>query len=680
MSAERSAIAAVAAGGSQEGIAAEADCGSDTTLLGAGRPEVATARQIRARALVAGLPPAQIAAAIASECGSSRIRAFRLALGIALADVVAQVRARYEADGRHVPRFSETLLSAYEGGQKRPGPEYLHYLCATYQTDPADLGFAGRCLCGRSHRPERARHPDLWPGARPAGPDGASVLPSVQASAGFAATEDGDPRLVPESAERPGRPAPGHLAPGHLAPGHPVPGCSAAEVAASVCPAEAGGGAPDPAVGKSGGPMSANAASVPARLGSLPVAGPEPDSAGLRTARGTALGPAYGPGTACLPGWEAQAALAALQPDASVSMRADCEEDDDALRHMLLRQMAEPGSPVESRFLGAVDRIRRRMDEALLGGTVSPSMIDRWEQSVVGYGRQYMRVPPLRLLCDVLLDLADVRRMCEERQPLEFADRLCRLASQLAGLAGIAMLDLGDHRLARAFFRTARAAADETGDRQLRAWVSVREALVPLYYGDPREAAGLASAAGDLAGRRLSVAAVMAPVLEARARARLVALGAPGRREALERARASLDWAHDALADLPPGQTGDTALGYTERQLYFHTGDILVGLGDWQGAHRAFGQAGQLYASAEVLDCALVAFGQARCLLESDEPGQALAVGRDILAGLPAEHRTDVVLQVARTLGQDVAARDLRLPALAGYREAVQTACPEAGA
>ena len=126
-------------------------------LTGGTRQEAAVARQVRARELVAGRAQADIAAAIASECGSSRIRAYRLALGIALADVVAQVRARYEADGRRVPRFSETLLSAYESGQKRPGPEYLHYLCAIYQADPADLGLGGRCLCGRSHRHGRCR-------------------------------------------------------------------------------------------------------------------------------------------------------------------------------------------------------------------------------------------------------------------------------------------------------------------------------------------------------------------------------------------------------------------------------------------------------------------------------------------------------------------------------------------
>jgi hypothetical protein len=93
--------------------------------------EIFLARQIRARGLVTGLPPGQIARKIHEECGpagTSWIRARRLALGISLADVVAQVRAWYVSEGRAEPRFSETLLSAYESGNKRPGPEYLHEL------------------------------------------------------------------------------------------------------------------------------------------------------------------------------------------------------------------------------------------------------------------------------------------------------------------------------------------------------------------------------------------------------------------------------------------------------------------------------------------------------------------------------------------------------------------------
>ena len=81
------------------------------------------------------------------------------------------------------------------------------------------------------------------------------------------------------------------------------------------------------------------------------------------------------------------------------------DEDDDELRRMLIRQMTAAGCRVDGRFLGAVDRIRRRLDDALSGSTVSAAMIDTWEQAAAGYARQYMTVPALRLLCDVLLDL-----------------------------------------------------------------------------------------------------------------------------------------------------------------------------------------------------------------------------------------------------------------------------------
>ena len=215
MSAERSAVVAVPEDAtSQQEIAAGAGCPQELIMLTPSRSEAAAARQIRARALVSGAQPADIASAIAAQCGCSRIRAYRLALGNALADVVAQVRARYEADGRRVPRFSETLLSAYEGGQKRPGPEYLHYLCATYQADPADLGFDGRCLCGTSHRPGPAGMGGLAANAVPA-------PRAVPAAAGSAATKSAAAGssgvLGPSLSAAPGAAGPSPAGPARLA-------------------------------------------------------------------------------------------------------------------------------------------------------------------------------------------------------------------------------------------------------------------------------------------------------------------------------------------------------------------------------------------------------------------------------------------------------------------------------
>ena len=164
-------------------VLGDASAASRGTPRGGGgevRQETSIARGIRAGCLATGRAPGEIARLIHAECepafGTTLVRAHRLALGIALADVVAQVRARYVAGGRTPPRFSETLLSAYESGQKRPGPEYLHYLCCVYQAEPEDLGYEGGCLCGNRHRcpvpalVPSADGPEEQAGRAPAGP------------------------------------------------------------------------------------------------------------------------------------------------------------------------------------------------------------------------------------------------------------------------------------------------------------------------------------------------------------------------------------------------------------------------------------------------------------------------------------------------------------------------------
>jgi tetratricopeptide (TPR) repeat protein len=597
---------------------------------GDAQQETSVARGIRAECLAAGLAPGEIARLIYDRCepmfGTTPVRAHRLAFGIALADVVAQVRARYVAEGRTPPRFSETLLSAYEGAQKRPGPEYLHYLCCVYQAEPDDLGYEGGCLCGHRHRCSTP------------------VLAPVTAAAPVTATRPG-PEGDPAGAPCP-RPA------GLLPP---------------WVPATVGAGAPD----APGGPLS-TAGDGPEQAGDPRIVGgrarpPAGPAAAGGPARGQAAvgrgdgpaGPAAGAGAA-LPGM--------VLPGAGFP----AETDDDAVRRTLLRLTADAGAPVDSRFFGAAERIRRRLDDALLGSTVSVTMLDHWEGAAAEYGRQYLTIPPLRLLCDVLLDLGDVRRMCEHRQPLEFGGRLCTLAARLAGLAGMIMINVGDQRLARSFFATARAAADETGDRPLRAWVAVREALVPLYYGDAHQAVAAARPAADLAGRLAGPAGVMAPIVEARALARQVQRRGGGA-ASWRRVSAALDQAHETFASLPAEQQAGTAFGYTERQLLFHQGDALIVLGDHRGADDAFAQALRLYSPAEFLDRSLVTLGRARCRLAEGEPEEALRLGRETVSRLPSQQRPSLVLRAAGSLGDAVAAEHGDCPALRDYREAILT-------
>ncbi|GAA4614518.1 hypothetical protein GCM10023195_63390 [Actinoallomurus liliacearum] len=522
------------------------------------RKEADTARRIRARGLAQGLAPPDIAREIHDQCapifGTSQIKAQRLAHGIALSDVVAQVRALYELEGKPRPKLGETLLSAYESGYKRPGPEYLHYLCGVYRVEPADLGLQGPCVCGNRHDRPRAgvqetgpREPDSVIGPRTV------VTGGSEWAAKFERTSD--PRLS--------------------------------------------------------------------------------------RVHYRAEGPASG---------------------------TDGDEEDIVLRRTLLQLLAGAGVVLDGQILGAVDGIRRRMDDTLVNASVSPTMLDQWEETVQGYGQQYMSTPPLRLLCDVLLDFSEVRRMCEQRQPIELQERLCRIAAKLSGLSGVIMIDLGDHRLSRSFFRTARTAADETGDRALRAWVSVRESLVPMYYGDPREALHLARRAQDLAGRVPSVAGAMAPIVEARALGMLVKRG---RNEATPSAKRAIARGQAVFSQLGKDQVKDTAFGYTERQLAFHTGDTYTNLGDHGNAEETLRKALTLYPATEELDRTLIWLDRASCRLQEGEPEEALRTAKETILAVSAAHRTDIVIHRARQLASAVVAQYGDIRAAREFRDAL---------
>jgi tetratricopeptide (TPR) repeat protein len=518
--------------------APEADAPRPSSGPGDLQKEASIARRIRAQGLVAGAAAAAIAAAIHDECapvfGTTWIRAYRLACGTTLADIVEQVKAFYEREGRRAPRFSETLLSAYESGHKRPGAEYLHYLCAVYRAEPADLGYAARCFCGRSHRY--------------AGP-----------------ANDGT-----------------HLDDGGSG-GGPARGAHSKRGAHSRCGTHR--------------EQDADGALIPAASGVR-------DHFGDRG-----------------------------------------EEHEDVLRRTLLHMITGAAVAPDSRFFAAVDDVRRHLDGALMRSGVAATVLDQWEEAAAGYGRQYMTVGPLRLLCDVLLDLGEVRRMCEQRQSIEAQERLCRLAAQFAALTGMTMIDVGDHRLARSFFRTARAAADETGDRALRAWVVAREGLVPLYYGDAREALRLARISQDLAGRTPCAASAMAPMIEARALAK-TGVGRPSSTELTQRAIAR---ARAAFAQLSEGQRADTAFGYTHRQLLFHEGEALAQLGAAE-ADTVLARALAAYPPAERLDRSLISFELAMLWLVRGEAEEAVRIGEEAIKDLPPEHRPEIVLSRARDL------------------------------
>jgi len=216
-------------------------------------------------------------------------------------------------------------------------------------------------------------------------------------------------------------------------------------------------------------------------------------------------------------------------------------------------------------------------------------------------------------------------------------------------------------------------AADETVDRALRAWVTAREALVPLYYGDPREALNLAKKSRDMAGQTPCAARTMAPVIEARALAILA--GSSGtKKEVMEQAKRALSRARAAFAQMNPSDQEDPAFGYTERQLYFYQGDVLVKLGQTLEADLILEQALGKYDGEDLLDQTLIRFDRAQCRLMEGDVEEAIKMGLKAIDLIGKDYRTELILRPAYELLKAVQDKHAHLPGVKDLRDALVSA------
>src|SRR5215475_12287426 len=188
------------------------------------------------------------------------------------------------------------------------------------------------------------------------------------------------------------------------------------------------------------------------------------------------LGPPPGSGTEIMP--QATVAITAV-------VEAGGEEDDMERRALLRSVLAGAGLSLGAPALAVVEQVRRSMDGVLDVSNVSPATIDRWERTAYEYAFSYQTVPPRQLLTDVVADFAEIQVLLSQRQPIKFRRRLCQSGAQLAALAGIFFSAMGYQREARAWFHTAKLAADEAGDTGLAGLAMVRSATVSFYYGAP---------------------------------------------------------------------------------------------------------------------------------------------------------------------------------------------------
>ncbi|MFC0863282.1 helix-turn-helix domain-containing protein [Sphaerimonospora cavernae] len=332
---------------------------------------------------------------------------------------------------------------------------------------------------------------------------------------------------------------------------------------------------------------------------------------------------------------------------------------DDAERRALFHQAMLLSLP-DGRFFAEVEGTRHDLDRTLAAGSVTEDQLDRLDELVLRYRREYMITPPLPMLCRVMLEISDVRRLSAARQPFSVQRRLLTATTMLALLTADALMKLGDTRQAHAWYGTARAASDDVGDLRLRALVRAQQTMLLYYYGDPGETVRLAREARMLAGSAPSSPAALAAAAEARALARM----GDGKG-----ARTALAEAEQIFARMRGITQDDLAFVFTEKRMKFYRTGTLIELGDARQI-----QGIDAYPPGfHTIDPALILLDQATHLARQGDQEEACRIAAQALGQVPAEHRTSIVVTRATALLSEV---DPGLPAVRHLRSVLAESSP----
>jgi len=323
------------------------------------------------------------------------------------------------------------------------------------------------------------------------------------------------------------------------------------------------------------------------------------------------------------------------------------------------------GAGLSEPALEVISTTRERIDDTLGACRVHLSVMDQWERVVYRHGEVFSTVPPITLLSDVLVDFGQLRKLLEQPQSLAASQRLTRVVALVTTVVGNLLCYLANPTESRAWLRTAGVAADETGDRALRAWVLLQEAHLSLYFGNPHAVIELTQQATALAGDKPSVAAALAPAVAARALALL------GRARETE---AALERAYAAHARLRPEDTDpvNVLFNYPERVLHFHASNALTHIHRTARAYQERKKAAALYAkTSEHIHPALMDMDHALCLIYAGGVNEACRYAQRTLRDLPSEYRVGIVWTRARAVLDAIPAKFHQTPYVRAFQEVV---------
>ncbi|WP_024803138.1 hypothetical protein [Nocardia sp. BMG51109] len=315
-----------------------------------------------------------------------------------------------------------------------------------------------------------------------------------------------------------------------------------------------------------------------------------------------------------------------------------------------------------------VEAARHGLNQAVAEGE-SADITDWYEivrEHADCYGMDTSRRLPEMLLPDILiLQLALAQAPCADRRR-----ELYKVGALLSQYMAQAVGDLGQFREAARWWRTARFAADSSGDPHIMLYIRGRAAIRDIYDGRPPlsivGAIGTADeliATGPVVGR---------PGLLA-ARAQSYAL--LGRAAEAETALRAL---RDTFAGLPPDMTADHGWhcwAYPEERVRFAESFVYSHLGDIEAADAAQQAALRLYPPGFLRGPTQIELQRALCRVRSGDCAEGARHATATVERLPAEgYRTRFVMGLTEQVFDAIPPEERGRTAVTELRELIRSA------
>jgi hypothetical protein len=289
-----------------------------------------------------------------------------------------------------------------------------------------------------------------------------------------------------------------------------------------------------------------------------------------------------------------------------------------------------------------------------LTGERSAATADDWHEIATEYGASYVAMPPAQLLDSLVIDLVALHRAggqhAGERRELR------RAGGVLAAMMAMTVANLGQVVHAQRWWRTARRAAEHSGDRNTVLWVRGRETVRALYERRPiTEILGLVAEA-----ERYVTPEVPPPVVMELFGGKAQALAAAGRRADAVRAYRYFE---ELYPRLPSGVVADrdSLFGWPEEKLRFTESLVYAFLGDGNRAQAAQNRAVELYPSWDRRGPAQIELQRALCLVREGDVLGGVRHAQTVMTDLPRDQHIRPVEDLGRRVLEAVPVSERRL-------------------